>query len=202
MTTDRHFALERFPGAGWRVPSQGARRLGARQRGQFAQGVLYTFDASDRVARLFATRLARPPATNDAAPPRARSVTDFLASGEPALQREVTHQRGRRRAPTQRRHSTSTSRPPTAEWLGQPVKLHRQRPSPARTRSTWWASSSRAPQAACLRAAAPGCRRQPAHRPGADCAHFCPPSSTHLRLTQCTWTRRRSSQQCSGHNCR
>jgi hypothetical protein len=85
-----------------------------------AQGVLYTFDASDRMARLFATRLARPPATDGGAAAR-QVVTDFLASGNLPYSAITTNGAG-----AVRQHAAHSfyEQAADAEWLGQPVKLH------------------------------------------------------------------------------
>ena len=86
-----------------------------------SQGVLYTFDASDRVARLFAVRLVRPPATNDAAAAR-KAVTDFLASSELPYTEVTPNGAG-----AERQHSSGQyfyEQTAAAEWLGRPVALH------------------------------------------------------------------------------
>ena len=86
-----------------------------------SQGVLYTFDASDRLARLFAVRLVRPPAPNAAAAAR-KAVTDFLASSELPYTDVTPNGVG-----TERQQSSGQyfyEQTAAAEWLGRPVALH------------------------------------------------------------------------------
>ena len=86
-----------------------------------SQGILYTFDASDRLARFFAVRVVRPSATSDAAAART-AVTDFLASRELPYTDVTPNGAG-----VERQHSSGQSlyeQIATGEWLGRPVALH------------------------------------------------------------------------------
>ncbi|HQY92778.1 protein kinase [Caldilinea sp.] len=85
-----------------------------------AHSFVYTFDAPDRIARLFVARLAKPAAANDAEATR-QAVEIFLAAEDLPYTGVTMDAPGvARQQDAQSRYEQTAS----AEWLGQPVALH------------------------------------------------------------------------------